>query len=59
MRQGPTISGLAVVPALPYLFDHPVEHAVDTVFEKVEALAFGKAESSTVRDAGTETKKEL
>lgn len=49
-----------MVPALPFLFDHPVEHAVDTVFEKVEALAFGRAESSTVRDAGQEeTKKEL
>ena len=24
--------GLAVVPALPYLFDKPVEHAVDKVF---------------------------
>ena len=59
-KKGPTISGLCVVPALPFLFDHPVEHAVDTVFEKVEALAFGRAESSTVRDAGqAETKKEL
>lgn len=33
---GPTLSGLAVVPFLPYLFDKPVEHAVDYVFEKIE-----------------------
>lgn len=56
--QGPTISGLCVVPALPFLFDHPVEYAVDTAFDKVEALAFGRSETDSVRDAG-ETKKEL
>jgi mitochondrial fission process protein 1 len=26
---GPTVTGLAVVPALPYLFDHPVEKVID------------------------------
>ncbi|KAF3922793.1 hypothetical protein AA313_de0206184 [Arthrobotrys entomopaga] len=31
---GPIGLGLAVVPALPFIFDHPVEHAVDWVFEK-------------------------
>ncbi|KAK7208629.1 mitochondrial 18 KDa protein-domain-containing protein [Myxozyma melibiosi] len=31
---GPVGLGLAVVPLLPYLFDEPVEHAVDYVFEK-------------------------
>ena len=30
----PTISGLAVIPALPFMFDHPVEHFVDTVYDK-------------------------
>jgi fission process protein 1 len=30
---GPTLTGLAIVPILPYLFDHPVEHAIDRVFE--------------------------
>ena len=30
----PTICGLAVVPALPFMFDHPVEHVVDTVYDK-------------------------
>ncbi|KAJ7781553.1 mitochondrial 18 KDa protein-domain-containing protein, partial [Mycena metata] len=26
---GPTLTGLAIVPVLPYLFDHPVEHVTD------------------------------
>ncbi|TFK74402.1 hypothetical protein BDN72DRAFT_955744 [Pluteus cervinus] len=30
---GPTITGLAIVPVLPYLFDHPVEHVTDKVFD--------------------------
>ncbi|KAF5364363.1 hypothetical protein D9756_000795 [Leucocoprinus leucothites] len=29
---GPTFTGLAIVPILPYLFDHPVEHATDCTF---------------------------
>lgn len=29
----PVATGLAVVPALPYLFDEPVEHALDVAFE--------------------------
>ncbi|KAJ7667721.1 mitochondrial 18 KDa protein-domain-containing protein [Mycena polygramma] len=29
---GPTVTGLAVVPVLPYLFDEPVEHVTDRVF---------------------------
>lgn len=29
---GPVVLGLGIVPILPYLFDEPVEHAVDTVF---------------------------
>ncbi len=34
-KRGPTMCGLAVIPALPYMFDHPVEHACDFVFDKV------------------------
>jgi len=30
---GPTITGLSLVPGLPFLFDHPVEQATDAVFE--------------------------
>jgi len=33
---GPTVTGLAIVPALPYIFDHPVEAATDRAFEWVE-----------------------
>lgn len=30
---GPTMTGLAIVPILPYLFDHPVEHATNHAFD--------------------------
>ena len=30
---GPTSLGLGIVPFLPYLFDHPVEIAVDKIFD--------------------------
>jgi len=33
---GPTITGLSLVPGLPFVFDHPVERATDIVFEWVE-----------------------
>ncbi|GLB33520.1 putative mitochondrial 18 KDa protein (MTP18) [Lyophyllum shimeji] len=33
---GPTIAGLAIVPALPYIFDHPVEVATDRAFEWIK-----------------------
>jgi mitochondrial fission process protein 1 len=29
---GPTLTGLAIVPVLPYIFDHPVEEATDRAF---------------------------
>ncbi|KAG0233941.1 hypothetical protein BGW42_007016 [Actinomortierella wolfii] len=35
-RWGPSAMGLAVIPALPYIFDHPIETAVDKVFEMLE-----------------------
>ena len=35
--------GLAVVPTLPYLFDKPVEHAIETVFHKGFELVGGPA----------------
>ncbi|PSK33416.1 hypothetical protein C7M61_005284 [Candidozyma pseudohaemuli] len=35
---GPVSVGLGIVPLLPYIFDEPVEHAVDYVFDKGEAL---------------------
>lgn len=30
---GPTMTGLAIVPILPYLFDHPVEHVTNRAFD--------------------------
>jgi len=33
---GPTITGLAIVPVLPYLYDYPVEKITDTAFEWME-----------------------
>ena len=33
---GPTVTGLAIVPILPYLYDKPVEHATDIAFEWIE-----------------------
>ncbi|EPQ27168.1 uncharacterized protein PFL1_05449 [Pseudozyma flocculosa PF-1] len=38
---GPTIAGLAFVPALPFLFDHPVEHAVDLAFDWAQEAVLG------------------
>jgi fission process protein 1 len=33
---GPTLLGLGVVPFLPFIFDEPIEHIVDKVFEPIE-----------------------
>ncbi|KAJ7276140.1 mitochondrial 18 KDa protein-domain-containing protein [Mycena haematopus] len=33
---GPTFTGLAIVPVLPYLFDHPVEHVTDKAFSWIK-----------------------
>ncbi len=38
---GPTVTGLAIVPVLPYLFDKPVEHATDIAFEWIEKQIAG------------------
>lgn len=35
---GPVGFGLSIVPLLPYLFDKPVEHMVDYIFEKGEQI---------------------
>lgn len=31
-RAGPTLAGLLMIPALPFMFDHPVEHLLDYVW---------------------------
>lgn len=60
---GPIGLGLAAVPALPYMFDEPVEHATEWVFHKVFAAAGGAAvvdrQASGAALEQKETKKEL
>lgn len=48
---GPTLTGLAVVPLLPYLFDEPVEHVTD--------LAFDWMKRKWYEGKGSESKKDL
>ncbi|KAG9103202.1 hypothetical protein FRC06_011791 [Ceratobasidium sp. 370] len=48
---GPTFTGLAIVPFLPYIFDHPVEHATDRVFDWVS--------EQMIKENARKTKKEL
>ncbi|KAK1926462.1 mitochondrial 18 KDa protein-domain-containing protein [Papiliotrema laurentii] len=54
-RWGPTAVGIGIVPFLPYLFDEPVEHAVDFAFDKLEETYFRKDGVNIPRDP----KKEL
>ncbi|KAI8336692.1 mitochondrial 18 KDa protein-domain-containing protein [Chlamydoabsidia padenii] len=42
---GPTAIGLAIVPFLPYMFDEPVEHVMDRIFEPLKIKA--RSDSST------------
>lgn len=45
---GPIGLGLAIVPALPFVFDHPVEHAVEWVFDKgIEAYESKQAPAAS------------
>jgi fission process protein 1 len=43
---GPIGLGLAAVPALPYLFDKPVEEAVEWVFHKGFEVSVGESNIS-------------
>ncbi|RSH90344.1 hypothetical protein EHS25_001678 [Saitozyma podzolica] len=54
-RWGPTAVGISIVPALPYLFDEPVEKVVDIAFEKIEENFFHRTDVAH----GSEPKKEL
>lgn len=38
---GPTVAGLLFVPALPFLFDEPVEHVVDFAFDWIQQRLLG------------------
>jgi hypothetical protein len=43
-------SGLGFIPALPFLFDEPVEHVVDATFDRIERSLYPD-ENSPVRRA--------
>ena len=49
---GPAAIGLGVVPALPYLYDHPVETAVDKLWEKVDEVVPEKYSTKHCRTKG-------
>lgn len=42
---GPTATGLAVLPLLPYMYDEIVEHIVDRVFEPIEKKVLNEKEA--------------
>ncbi|KAG6866525.1 hypothetical protein C0991_003069 [Blastosporella zonata] len=44
---GPTATGLAIVPILPYLFDHPVEHVTDRAFDWIREKIMESNEKDT------------
>ncbi|PWZ03606.1 hypothetical protein BCV70DRAFT_170444 [Testicularia cyperi] len=50
---GPTVAGLLFVPALPFLFDEPVEHVVDFAFDWIQErlLSGDKAAAKVVQSA--------
>jgi mitochondrial fission process protein 1 len=50
---GPAAVGLGVVPTLPYLFDHPVEHVVDLLWEKVDEIVPEKYSTKHARTKST------
>ncbi|KAI0091851.1 mitochondrial 18 KDa protein-domain-containing protein [Irpex rosettiformis] len=54
---GPTATGLAIVPVLPYLYDKPVEHATDFAFEWIEKKLMQNP--ANVEKPQTEERKEL
>ncbi|ORY78082.1 mitochondrial 18 KDa protein-domain-containing protein [Leucosporidium creatinivorum] len=39
-RWGASLLGLSFIPALPYIFDEPVEHVVDKAFDALEAKLY-------------------
>ena len=40
------MTGLAIVPILPYLFDHPVERATDTAFDWIRQKLMERNEAA-------------
>ncbi|EAU84502.1 hypothetical protein CC1G_00021 [Coprinopsis cinerea okayama7 len=56
---GPTVTGLAIVPALPYLFDHPVEHATDRVFDWIRQKLIERNQAQAKTPSVSPDKKDL
>ncbi|KAI9474885.1 mitochondrial 18 KDa protein-domain-containing protein [Zychaea mexicana] len=54
---GPTFMGLGILPFLPYMFDHPVETAVDKIFEPVEKYVLQKKVPHVAHETVEEEKK--
>lgn len=50
------MTGLAIVPVLPYLFDHPVEKATDVAFEWVEGQFIQRGWGGGAGGKGTDGK---
>jgi len=47
---GPTLTGLAVVPLLPFLFDKPVEHVTDVAFDWMKRKWYENRESESKKE---------
>ncbi|KAH8551514.1 mitochondrial 18 KDa protein-domain-containing protein [Umbelopsis sp. PMI_123] len=45
---GPTATGLAILPLLPYMYDEVVEHIVDRAFEPLEKKILSEKEAKSV-----------
>ncbi|SNX87382.1 uncharacterized protein MEPE_06092 [Melanopsichium pennsylvanicum] len=43
---GPTVAGLMFVPAMPFLFDEPVEHVVDFAFDWIQERLLGGSKAA-------------
>jgi fission process protein 1 len=54
---GPTSIGLAIVPFLPYLFDEPVEHVMDRIFEPLKVKARSDSAASLPPSPSLQEKK--
>ncbi|PPQ92384.1 hypothetical protein CVT25_008734 [Psilocybe cyanescens] len=53
---GPTLTGLAIVPVLPYLFDHPVEYVTEHAFDWIRQKLI---ERNQAQNKGSTDRKEL
>lgn len=56
---GPTVMGLGIVPFLPFIFDHPVEYAVERIFEPIEKSLLGRAVPQVTHETVEKEKREL